>query len=88
RATCSKTSKRRVKTYARYKPCVRPGVYRPGDEAPGTGGKDRCTAAGISGPALACPINARRREIRRRRVDRCYRLTVRRIKRYTDIKVR
>lgn len=86
-ATCSRKVRKRIKVYRNYKPCVRPGVYRRGDEAPGSGGKDRCTAGGISGPSLACPVGTRR-EIRRRKVDRCYRYVVRTIRRRTDIKVR
>lgn len=45
-----------VRNYVSYSPCVSPGVYLVSDEI-STGsskGRDRCTAAGVSGPALAC----------------------------------
>jgi hypothetical protein len=41
------------------------------NEEPGTGGLDRCTYAGITGPALPCGFG-QTRETRLNQTDRCY----------------
>lgn len=70
---CIKWENRPHRVYYIYTPCVSPGVYRANDEVPNGRhrGRDRCTAAGISGPALPCSPG-KRVEIVRGARDKCY----------------
>ena len=47
------------------------GRTRLGNEEPGTGGLDRCTYVGITGPALPCGFG-QTRGTRLNQIDRCY----------------
>jgi hypothetical protein len=70
---CHKWENRPHRVYYNYNPCAAPGVYRVNDEVP-TGrhrGRDRCTAYGVSGPALTCGLG-KRVEIVRGGKDKCY----------------
>jgi len=62
-----------VRNYVTYQPCTPPGAYYSNDETPtgSAAGRDRCTAAGFSGPALPCAAGLSV-EIVKGGKDKCY----------------
>lgn len=62
-----------VRNYVSYQPCTSPGVYLSSDEVPSgsSAGRDRCTAMGVSGPALPCAAGLSV-EIVKGAKDKCY----------------
>lgn len=94
--TCYRVVRKKVKHYAKnYRPCPRPYIYRPSFERPR--GKDRCrrlaALPGTPAPATrfrkakACPSEFPERLIRRRKVDRCYKVKLVKVKKYANLKL-
>jgi hypothetical protein len=83
-AQCQKTETESFKEYVSYSPCLPLGTYNANNEEPGTGGLDRCTYAGITGPALPCGFG-QTRGTRLNQIDRCYVVKTREVIKKADI---